>query len=80
MMPGTTTPYGRPSDEEAASILKVTFGLLLDNRDQDELKMARIALRRLYLGGFTNNPEILKMAGLTASEVQAELDNPNFEV
>ena len=74
MMPDRNTPFGRPSDQEAVAMLKVTFGLLHSNGDQNELQAARQALRRLYLDGFTSNPGILKMAGLTAAEVQAELD------
>jgi len=74
--PSRITPFGRLSDVEAASMLSMAIRLLRDSAsDDNEIAAARLALRRLYLDGFTSNFAVLTLVGLNAKQIQMELDS-----
>lgn len=67
---------GKQTDFVAAKVLYKAIKMLHDpNSDAADVEAASHSIRRLYLDGFCQNLHVLKIAGLTVEEMQAELDS-----
>lgn len=74
MQPGSRIPPATPSISEAGAMLRVAIGLLLDPRsDADDITLGRTVISRLYFDGYAANPEVLRLAGVSADQVKTEL-------